>query len=298
MGKGKNVMNPLVDWSFKFLLGTERNKHNLIGFLNLLLMPQDEIVDVRYMNNEVIPASPELRGCVFDIICEDDKGDKYLVEMQNQSAVNIRERIIFYTSRLIDRMGARGEEWDYIDIKKVYSICLMNFTYEESPKLRRDIILYDKNEGKPFSDKLNIIMLQLPCLKAESMTDCSMYYEYLLYLLREMQKNMKTIEQLKAEVSATALSDATKEVLYKFLETADVGSLSEQERTQYEADLKAYKDTMSCIRFAELKGHDAGVAQGREERDIEIARAMKAKGLDLATISECTNLGVDVIEKL
>lgn len=41
MGKGKNVMNPLVDWSFKFLLGTERNKHNLIGFLNLLLMPQD-----------------------------------------------------------------------------------------------------------------------------------------------------------------------------------------------------------------------------------------------------------------
>lgn len=195
-------------------------------------------------------------------------------------------------------MGARGEEWDYIDIKKVYSICLMNFTYEESPKLRRDIILYDKNEGKPFSDKLNIIMLQLPCLKAESMTDCGMYYEYLLYLLREMQKNMKTIEQLKAEVSATALSDATKEVLYKFLETADVGSLSEQERTQYEADLKAYKDTMSCIRFAELKGHDAGVAQGREERDIEIARAMKSKGLDLATISECTNLGIDVIEKL
>ena len=130
------------------------------------------------------------------------------------------------------------------------------------------------------------------------MTDCSMYYEYLLYLLREMQKNMKTIEQLKAEVSATALSDATKEVLYKFLETADVGSLSEQERTQYEADLKAYKDTMSCIRFAELKGHDAGVVQGREERDIEIARTMKAKGLDLATISECTNLVIDVIEKL
>lgn len=77
-----------------------------------------------------------------------------------------------------------------------------------------------------------------------------------------------------------------------------MGSLSEQERTQYEADLKAYKDTMSCIRFAELKGHDAGVAQGREERDIEIARAMKSKGLDLATISECTNLGIDVIEKL
>ena len=32
-----NVMNPFVDWSFKYLFGTERSKKNLIGFLNLLL---------------------------------------------------------------------------------------------------------------------------------------------------------------------------------------------------------------------------------------------------------------------
>lgn len=304
-GKRSNagrVIDPLVDWSFKYLLGTEESKHNLIGILNLLLMPQDEIVDVAFMNNESLPASPEHKGCVFDIICEDQKGDKYLVEMQNQQVGNIRERIIFYTCRLIDRMGERGDDWDYADIKKVYTICLMNFTYEESPKLRRDVVLYDVNEGKQFSDKFNIILLQLPCLMVENINDCRMKYEYLLYLLREMHKNMKTIEELKAEVAATVLPEATKEVLYKFLERADIGSLSNSERLQYEAEMKACRDTMSCIRYAEVKGHNAGlvegVARGREERDIEIARSLKAKGLDVLLISECTGLPEEEITKL
>ena len=34
--------------------------------------------------------------------------------------VNIVDRIIYYTCRLIDRMGKKGSEWDYKDIKKVY----------------------------------------------------------------------------------------------------------------------------------------------------------------------------------
>ena len=76
-GKRSNagrVMDPLVDWGFKYLFGTEKNKPNLIGFLNLLLMPQEEIVDVTFMNNESLPASPEHKGCIFDIICENHKG--------------------------------------------------------------------------------------------------------------------------------------------------------------------------------------------------------------------------------
>lgn len=296
-GKRSNagrVMDPLVDWGFKYLFGTEKNKPNLIGFLNLLLMPQEEIVDVIFMNNESLPASPEHKGCIFDIICEDQKGEKYLVEMQNQFVGNIRERIIFYTCRMIDRMGERGDDWDYIDIKKVYTICLMNFTYEESPKLRRDVLLYDVNDCKQFSDKLNIILLQLPCLMDKSIHDCRMKYEYLLYLLREMHKNMKTIEELKAEVRATVLPEETKEVLYRFLERADIGSLSKSERLQYEAEMKFCRDAMNRVRFAEKKGRE----EGESEAKVSIAKSMKAEGMDIVVISRCTGLAVEQIEVL
>ena len=40
VGQQRKVMNPFLDWSFKYLFGTERSKENLLGFLNLLLMPQ------------------------------------------------------------------------------------------------------------------------------------------------------------------------------------------------------------------------------------------------------------------
>ena len=284
------VLNPFVDWSFKYLFGTEQSKPNLMGFLNLLLMPQSPIVEIEYLNSESLPEEKTIKGCVFDILCKDKNGERYLIEMQNNQVGNIVERIVYYGCRLIDQMGRRGKEWNYGYIKRVYVICLMNFTYEESPKLRRDIQLCDIENNQQFSDKLNIIMLQLPCLKAQSLEECNEYYQKLLFLLQQMTTGMRTIEELKAEVAATDLPQETKEVFYQVLDTADEASLSEKERIRYESNLKAYRDTMSCIKFAETKGE--------AKSKFEIARSMKNKGLDIALIAECTGLSVEEIKNI
>ena len=178
----------------------------------------------------------------------------------------------------------------------------MNFIYEESPKLRRDIQLCDIETNQQFSDKLNIIMLQLPCLKAQSIEECNEYYQKLLFLLQQMTTGMRTIEELKAEVAATCLPQETKEVFYQVLDTADEASLSEKERIRYESNLKAYRDTMSCIKFAEARGEargeERGEAKGKAERNKEITRSMKAEGIDSETIAKYTNLTVSEIDKI
>ena len=291
-------MKPYLDWSFKYLFATEESKPNLIGFLNLILMPQVPIVDVEYLNNESLPVSQTLKGCVFDIICKDAKEDRYLIEVQNRNAGNIKERIIYYTCRLIDRMGKQGNEWDYAQIKKAYSICLMNFTFEQDPVLRRDIQLYDTKTLKPFSDKFNIIMLQLPCIETEDLSQCNEYYKFLLHLLQQMQKGMRTIDELKKEVADSPLPDAVKDACYRVLDTADVGSLSEPERMRYESELKGYMDTMSCLRYAREEGCAEGRAEGRADEKMAIAKSMKVKGIDLQTVSECTGLTVAEVMQL
>lgn len=103
--KEGEVMRPLLDWSFKYIFGTEENKSNLIGFLNLMIMPDVPIVDVEFMNNESLPVSQELKEGVFDIVCRDNSGERYLIEVQNRQVDNMKERIIYYTCRLVDRMG-------------------------------------------------------------------------------------------------------------------------------------------------------------------------------------------------
>ena len=148
----------------------------------------------------------------------------------------------------------------------------------------------DIETNQQFSDKLNTIMLQLPCLKAQSLEECNEYYQKLLFLLQQMTTGMRTIEELKAEVAATCLPQETKEVFYQVLDTADEASLSEKERIRYESNLKAYRDTMSCIKFAETKGE--------AKSKLEIARSMKNKGLDCALIAECTGLSVEDIGRL
>ena len=141
-----------------------------------------------------------------------------------------------------------------------------------------------------------------------------------------MQNGMKTVEQLKKEVEETKLPQATKELFYKVLDTADESSLSESQRIRYESDLKNYMDTMSCIEFAEIKGKTEGraeglvegrtqgraeglaegtakglaegISQGIEQEKNAIAKSMKANGIAIATISICTGLTVAEIEAL
>ncbi|MBQ7773179.1 MAG: Rpn family recombination-promoting nuclease/putative transposase, partial [Bacteroidales bacterium] len=233
--KDGRLLRPFLDWSFKYLFGTPENKPNLIAFLNLMLMPESPIVDVEFMNNESLPDSPEMKECVFDIICINKNGEQYLIEVQNRQVENMRERIIYYTCRLVDRMGRRGSKWDYQDIKKVYSICIMNFNYEKEPVLRRDIQLCDMKARKVFSDKLNIILIQMPCMKGMKIGECDKYYEYLLYLLREMHDGMKTIDELKREVAETRLPEEIKKMFYGVLDTADFASLTEEQQARYES---------------------------------------------------------------
>ena len=316
--KAGKIMDPFVDWGFKRLFGSEEHKDNLIGFLNLLLKPNPKIESISYINTEFIPDRQDQKRCYFDLVCENTDGTRFLVEMQKWSKSNFNERILYYTCSLITKMGKRGKDWDYADIKKVYSICLMNFKFGNKPSLRKDYAIYDAINKELFSDKLNIIMLQIPCLEAESISDCSEEYEFLLYLLNNMHKNMKTIEQLKKEVEQTNLPDDKKELFYKVLDTADVESLSEKERFQYEAELKYYRDTMNEYMWqrtegrregreegraegraeGRVEGRAEGRAEGRVEGIKEVAASLKQSGATVDYIAQVTKLPAEEIEKL
>lgn len=47
---------------------------------------------------------------------------------------SMRQRLVYYACRLIDQMSQHSQEWDYGQIKRVYAICLMNYTYERDPR--------------------------------------------------------------------------------------------------------------------------------------------------------------------
>ena len=75
-------VNPYTDFGFKKLFGTEINKDLLISFINSLLEGEEQITDLSYLNTEQLGTSEADRKAVFDVYCENEKGEKILVEMQ------------------------------------------------------------------------------------------------------------------------------------------------------------------------------------------------------------------------
>ena len=77
-------------------------------------------------------------------------------------------------------------------------------------------------------------------------------------------------------------------------------NLNEQETFQsamtYEEDQKLILNTEKKISFEE--GVSQGILKGEKEKQIEIAKAMLLKNIDIKTISECTSLTQEEINKL
>ena len=291
-GRGGTI-NPFIDWSFKYIFGREETKDILMGFLNVLLNPADPITDITYLNNESLPEPADIRTCVFDVLCKDSSGNRFLVEMQRLEKQNIRDRLLYYACRLIDGMGQRDSQWNY-DYDRVYVICMMDFTYEENPVLRSDYMLRSATTGSIFSDRLQITTLQIPCIQANSLDECVESYEKLLFLLIKMKEGMFTFEEICHDIEMETSSPEVKAMLRRVAETADKAALSPGDRAAYDYALKRYRDYYSGLQTAEEKG----IAVGRDQRQVEIAKAMKTKGIDIATISECTSLSAEEIEAL
>ena len=101
-------VNPYTDFGFKLLFGTAMNKELLISFLNALLFREEVIKDVTYLNAEHLGTQEYDRRAVFDVYCENEKGERFLVEMQRGEQQFFKDRSVFYSTFPIREQAKRG----------------------------------------------------------------------------------------------------------------------------------------------------------------------------------------------
>ena len=120
-------INAFDNFAFKYLFGRESHKDLLIYFLNGIFKGRKVVVDLEYNNVERWGPGKDYRRTVFDLYCTRDQGDKFIVEMQKSKPDNFKDRSIFYTSNLIQKLGRSVEaDWDYL-LLEVFFIAIMDF---------------------------------------------------------------------------------------------------------------------------------------------------------------------------
>ena len=58
------------------------------------------------------------------------------------------------------------------------------------------------------------------------------------------------------------------------------------------------RDRINSINYARWEGVQEGIQEGMQQKQDEIARAFKAKGIDAETIAACTGLSVEAVKDL
>ena len=89
-------INPLTDFGFKKLFGIEPNKELLIDFLNQLLPAIHKVKTLSYTKNEQLGDNKHERKAIFDLYCESQSGEKFIVEVQKAKQNFFKDRSVYY----------------------------------------------------------------------------------------------------------------------------------------------------------------------------------------------------------
>ena len=270
----------LTDFGFKRIFGTKPNKDLLINFLNSLFEGFQVIKDVKYLNSEHVGDVFAERKAIFDVYCENERGEKFIVEMQNAYQKYFKDRSLFYSTFPIREQAPKGADWNF-KLERVYTVALLNFDLKEEAfdqdDINHDVVLLDKKTHKVFNDKLSFKYVEIAKFdKTED--ELVTLYDKWLYVL----KNLSRLDERPAALK--------EKVFTKLFEEAEIAKFTPTELKEYEDSLKAYRDVKNSI--------DTALEKGREEKAIQIAKKMLAAGMDIDTIINMTDLSKDEIEKL
>ena len=311
----------LTDFGFKRIFGSAPNKDLLICFLNSLFNGRQVVKDVMYLNPEHVGDVYTDRRAIFDVYCEGENGEKFIVEMQNAYQAHFKDRSLFYSTFPIREQAPKGNDWDF-KLNHVYTVALLNFSMNEDAfdkeKIRHHVQLCDTATHKIFYDKQEFICVEIAKFN-KSLDELETLYDKWLYALKNLYKLTQRPK---------ALCDKAFDRLF---EEAEIAKFTPQEQREYEASKMAYRDIKNSIDTAKREGKEEGLAEGMEkglaegmekglaegmekglaegmekgmaegmekgmnQRSFEIARKMLANGMDAATVMEITGLSAEEI---
>ena len=176
-----------TDFAFKKFFGTEANKELLIHFLNCVLdlSGKNRILDVKYLNVEQLPKKNDDRKAIFDVYCETNQGERFIVEMQKNSQKHFIDRSIFYSTFPIQDLSEKTKDWDF-QLSKIYVIGLLNFTFDTKypDKVITKVQLKDEY-GNLFVDRLNFVYLEIPKFR-KRLNELETFMDKWLFLIKNL----------------------------------------------------------------------------------------------------------------
>ena len=135
--ENKRLANLLYDETFKIVIGAPGNEPLIIKLIEMLI-PDKKIVELTNLDKENHGLVFSDKNTTFDLMCESETGERFIVEMQFKGHKTFKERMLVYSTypvrmqmdkrlRALEGSPDGQDRMDY-SLHPIYIISLLNFS--------------------------------------------------------------------------------------------------------------------------------------------------------------------------
>lgn len=308
------------DWAMKRLLRQKANFGILEGLLTTLLGMKIHIKNM--LESESNQEDENDKYNRVDMLAENDKGELFLIEVQNNTEYAYFQRMLFGTSKLVTEYIKKGQ--GYENVRKVYSVNIVYFSLGKGT----DIVYHGKTEfrGIHNGDVLELSPFQRQKFNVDAVSD--LYPEYYILKVNDFNRVAKNsleewvyylntgdvpqgakapgMEEVKEQLTIDRMNKMERNAYYKHLDNIVIlrdNIYTEREEGRLEGRAEGREEGRAEGREeGREEGRAEGRAEGKEEGRLEErktnAKKMKSLGIPVNTISQITGLPVKDIDSL
>ena len=253
------LLSPGNDFVFKRIFGVAKNAPLLVDLLSSATgLPPEEFSRLRLVDPHLRKEDARDKLAVLDVRVETKSGMSIDIEIQVNNHPWLRERMVYYLSKMVTGQIHEGDNYD--KIKKSVIILITDFSFiDDSPDCHNRYQLVNIKNGSVFSEALEINTLELPKMDNDRSLLGSGLREWLMFFRAKTEEEFMLAAQRNPRVGQAV---------------AILKRLSADERTRMLAEEheKARRDQAAYLKGARMtgraEGHAAGLQEG-EERGLQ-----------------------------
>ena len=274
----RTLLNPQIDFVFKKIFGTEKNKPILINFLNAVIKPITPIKDVEIKNNDIDKDFIEDKFSRLDVKATTSNKEHINIEIQVKNEYNMIQRTLYYWSKMFSEQIQNRD--NYSKLERTVCINILNFKYLKNDKYHNAYRLKELTSNEELTDLQEIHFIELPKFNeignkeyVENVEKMDALEKWLEFLVEPESNTVRQLELSNEEIKLA------KSELYRL-------SMDSNEREQYNMREKAIYDRISALENAEAKGK----IEGKLEEKLEVAKKLLSSNVDINIIISLTGL--------
>ena len=282
-------LNPRNDVAFKKIFGTEKNKGILKHFLNDVIVSNDkkEIKEVTLLNPMQHPEVIHSKQSTVDVLCEDEDGIQYIVEMQVAKVGGFEKRAQYYAAKAYSSQPQEGDS--YKELKEVVFLAITEYImFPDKEDYKSVHVTLDQKTYERDLRDFSFTFIELPKFKEKEIKNLKTYEQKWCYFFKHADD----------PDDIGALLKNSDEVIQKAYRELEAHNWTKEELKQYEANEKRARDAKAREEYVREEAFTEGEAKGIKKRNIEIAKKLLTKKMDVQDISEITGLTVKEIKEL